>query len=96
MAISRSEAKSPDGKRIKTYWEDNKQEEGGVLRELLRLREVEDVDILWCLRKAIEERDAKAIQICGYMLSIMSLSDRKNHLYHILGWPIETQYSFNS
>lgn len=61
------------------------QEGGGILHDILQDRQVEDVDILWCLRRAIEDRDAQAIMICGYMLSILSEEDRLRHLYHILG-----------
>jgi len=85
--LSRSEAKSPDGKRIRKYWDKSKEEGGGVLHEVLQEREVEDVDILWCLPRAIEERDAEAIQICGYLLGIMLPYDRHNHLLDILGYP---------
>jgi hypothetical protein len=87
VGISRSVVKSEDGQRILHYWNFHKSDEGGILRELLQERELEDVDILWALRKAMEERDAAAIQICGYLLSLPSDYERKNYLVYILGWP---------
>lgn len=85
MVISRSKAKCDDAKKIKEYWDANLQEGGGILHDLLQDRLVEDVDILWCLRQAIEDRDAKAIMICGYILNIMGETDRRDHLNDILG-----------
>lgn len=86
MVMSRSKAKSDVGKAIKEYWDANLQEGGGILHDLLQDRLVEDVDILWCLRQAIEERDADAIMICGYMMGIMGEYDRRCHLRDILGY----------
>lgn len=87
VGISKSIARSEDGRRIKSYWERTKTEEGGILHEVLQDRDVDDVDILWCLRRAMEERDIAAIRICGYILSIDSEYERRNHLNDILGWP---------
>ena len=87
MVISISRAKSDDAKRIKHYWSSNVDECGGILHDILQDRNVDDVDILWALRLAIEQRDANAIMICGYMLSIKGERDRKDHLTDILGWP---------
>lgn len=87
MVVLRSKAKSDDARMIKQYWENNLQIGGGILHDLLQDRRVEDVDILWCLTQAIQDRDFRAIHICGYMLDIREERDRWDHLNDILGWP---------
>ena len=70
MVISRSLTKTDDAKRIKKYWDVHKEESGGLLHSILEDLDVDDVNILWCLSLAMKDRDAEAIMICGYLLSI--------------------------
>ena len=86
MVISRSARKTDDAKKIKNYWESSKMEGGGLLHDILQDRNVEDIDILWCLKQAMDERDYNAIMICGYLLSIIDEDDRNEHLRDILGY----------